>query len=156
TVLVIEGTKTRNARRRLEIMSAPVRQLLARHCAKLAPNDLIFGNGRTKPYHTNFLHKALEKYCKKAGVPVVCPHSLRGLHSSLAVTRGASSQLVAEALGHGTDAITRKHYISTEAMDGARVTRIAEALTPRSATPDLSHLESLLRRLALDQLATLL
>jgi integrase len=156
TVLVVEGTKTRNARRRLEIKSAPLRDLLSRHCAKLTPSDLIFGNGRSLPYHTNRLHKALQRYCVKAGVPVVCPHSLRGLHSSLAVTRGASSKLVAEALGHGTDAVTRKHYISPEAMDSARTTRIAEALAPKPAGPDLKVLEGLLRQLAPEHLEALL
>jgi integrase len=156
TVLVIEGTKTRNARRRLEIKSDPLRQLLSRRCARRAPGDLIFGNGRGASHHTNYLHKALEKYCQQAGVPVVCPHSLRGLHSSIAVTRGASSQLVAEALGHGTDAITRKHYISPEALDSARMNRIAEALNGKPATPDLSQLEILLRQLAPEQLQSLI
>ena len=156
TVLVVEGTKTRNARRRLEIMSAPLRQLLGRHCAGLAPGELIFGNGRAEPYRVQRLQKALAKYCTQAGIPVVCPHSLRGLHSSIAVTHGASSKLVAEALGHGTDAITKKHYISAQALDSARATRIAEALTPKSPAPDLGHLESLLRQLAPEQLATLM
>jgi len=154
-VLVVEGTKTRNARRRLEIKSAPLRDLLSRHCQARA-SDLIFGNGREVPYHTNRLHKALEKYCIEAGVPVVCTHSLRGLHSSLAVTRGASSKLVAEALGHSTDAITRKHYISPEAMDSARATRIAEALAPKPTAPDLKALEGLLRHLAPEHLEALL
>jgi integrase len=70
TVLVVEGTKTRNARRRLEIMSAPLRHLLAHHCANMAPGDLIFDNGRTKPYCVQRLQNALAKYCTRAGVPV--------------------------------------------------------------------------------------
>src|SRR5262249_5098526 len=48
TVIVIEDGKTQNARRRLEILSAPLRQLLQRQCAGLAPDALIFGNGRSQ------------------------------------------------------------------------------------------------------------
>ncbi len=87
---------------------------------------------------------------------IVCPHSLCGLHSSLAVTCGASSQLVAEALGHGTDTITRKHYISHETLDSARTTRITKALAAKPAAPELRRLESLLRQLAPEQLEALM
>jgi hypothetical protein len=78
------------------------------------------------------------------------------LHSSIAVTHGASSKLVAEALGHGSDAITRKHYISAQALDSARATRIAEALTPTPVAPNLTDLENLLRQLAPEQLQALM
>ena len=156
TVLVVDGTKTRNARRRLEIMSAPLRQLLARHCANMAPGDLIFGNGRTQPYRVQRQQKALVKYCIQAGVPVVCPHSLRGLHSSIAVTHGASSKVVAEALGHGNDAVTRKHYITEQALDTARAAKIAEMLTPKPTNSDLASLESQLKQLAPAQLESLI
>ena len=129
TVLVIEGTKTRNARRTLALESPIVRDLLARRVANLAPDTLIFApEGREQPLATDHLYKSLAKYCERAGVPIVCPHSLRGLHGSLAVQAGASSAYVAQALGHANDAITRKHYITASALDSARSVKVAAAL----------------------------
>ncbi|MBL9003243.1 MAG: hypothetical protein JNJ46_03300, partial [Myxococcales bacterium] len=49
--------------------------------------------------------------CDAANVPRVCPHSLRGLHATLAIEEGASGEAVARALGHTRFEITalRKH-----------------------------------------------
>ena len=95
------------------------------------------------------LHKALARYCKRAAVPLVCPHSLRGLHSSLAVKAGATSAFVAQALGHGSDAVTRKHYIAPSALDSARSARVAGALLGEA---DLDTLIATLRSLPSAQL----
>jgi len=35
---------------------------------------------------------------------------------------------VARALGHGSDEVTKRHYITESAMDSARTTRVSEAL----------------------------
>lgn len=157
TVLVVEGTKTKNARRELGIESEPLRELLSRHCAGRPPAALIFGSERAAPYHTDFLFKRLRRYCQDAGVPVVCPHSLRGLHSSLAVARGASSRFVAEALGHGSDTITKRHYIQPGAIERASVKRVAAALSSKpTPPPNLDTLADALRSLTPDQLEALL
>ena len=39
-----------------------------------------------------------------------------------------SSSYVARALGHGSDEVTKRHYISESAMDAARSARVTEAL----------------------------
>lgn len=99
TVLIIEGTKTKNAKRTLELDAPRVRELLLRHCEPLTPDALLFAEvGATSPRATSALWKWLALFCRRAGVPKVCPHSLRGLHSSLAVKAGATSAYVARAL----------------------------------------------------------
>jgi integrase len=155
TVLHIDGTKSKNARRRLTIESEPLRRLLAARCVGRRPDELIFPNKRGERYTAAMLFKFLRQLCAKAGVPQVCPHSLRGLHSSLAVAHGASSRFVAEALGHGSDAITRKHYITRDALDTARVKRVAGALEGQPA-PDLENVVTLLSALLPEQLAEIL
>lgn len=42
--------------------------------------------------------------------------SLRGLHSTLSITAGVSADVVARELGHGSDAVTLRHY----AREGSR------------------------------------
>lgn len=152
TILIVEGTKTKNARRLLAI--APVlRDLLARRVESLGPESLIFADDdRATPLPTDHLFKKLHKFCKLAGIPSVCPHSLRGLHSSLAVEAGATSAVVAAALGHGSDAITLKHYIAPSAIDAARSSRVSAALLD----PDLDQLITTLRSLSAPQLERVL
>ena len=96
---------------------------------KIAP-ALACGNTVVlKPAETTPLTALLfAQICQQADLPIVCPHSLRGLHSSLAVQAGASSSYVARALGHGSDEVTKRHYISQSAMDSARSARVSEAL----------------------------
>ena len=158
--LWIEGTKTKNARRVVTIECEPLRALLIRHCATRKPDDLIFGTGRSRPLFTDYLWHRVRKFCADAGVPVVCPHSLRGLHATLAMTRGSSSRHVADALGHGSDAITKRHYIDSAQAHNASVKRVSDALTAKrqaSARPaaDLESLADALRQLAPEQLEAL-
>ncbi len=128
SVVVVDGTKTKNAKRRLSLDAPIVRELFLKRVANLKPESLLFSlNGSTVLSATS-LHKALAKFCRMADLPIVCPHSLRGLHSSLAVQAGASSSFVARALGHGSDEVTKRHYITESAMDSARTTRVSEAL----------------------------
>lgn len=153
SVVVVEGTKNDNAKRRMRFEDAPVvTELLARRVESMAPDAYIFAmEGATRPLTTTSLHKALARFCKLAGVPTVCPHSLRGLHSSLAVEAGATCSLVAQALGHGSDAVTRRHYISPASLDAARASRVASALL---GTSDLDSIIHTLRSLPPDQLHT--
>lgn len=153
TRVVIDGTKNDNAKRTVELKDAPiVMDLLARRVAPLAPEALIFApEGRDRPLTTTMLYKVLTRYCKIAGVPVVCPHSLRGLNATLAVEAGATCSLVARALGHGSDAVTRRHYIAPSALDSARSARVASALL---GTADLDSIIATLRHLPAEQLDT--
>lgn len=89
---------------------------------------LLFSLNGSTVLSATCLHKALTRYCHQADLPIVCPHSLRGLHSSLAVQAGAGSSYVAPALGHGSDEVTKRHYISESAMDSARSARVSKAL----------------------------
>lgn len=61
----------------------------------------------------------VHKLCKRAGVESVGPHALRGTHASLATRAGASSQLVADTLGHASDVVTKKHYTQASATRAA-------------------------------------
>ena len=39
---------------------------------------------------TDALQRRLARLCRDAGVPMVVPHSMRGLHSTIAIERGAT------------------------------------------------------------------
>src|SRR5688500_9026417 len=55
----------------------------------------------------------VQAICRSAGVPVVTAHGMRGLHATLAVGIGATSEDVVKALGHTSFTVTKGHYAST-------------------------------------------
>jgi len=130
-VLWIPDGKTKNARRRLSVpeeLQPLVKRLLAGRTAE----DLLFGEGdRTRPYTSPVLWKRLRRLCQKAGVREVCPHSLRGLHSTLAIEAGSTSGAVIAQLGHSSFRTTERHYVDKDRYRDASVRRVSDALVSR-------------------------
>jgi len=60
-----------------------------------AASDRLFGQ-----HWRDWVRKWVVRICEEAGVPVVCAHSMRGLHSTLAMDAGMSAHMVAASLGH--------------------------------------------------------
>jgi integrase len=80
---------------------------------------------------TDALHRRLRRLCKEAGVPSVVPHSLRGLHSTIATERGSTGRAVADALGHTSfERITEPHYLAPGTADRANAWRVQKVLEP--------------------------
>ena len=156
-MLWIPSGKTENARRRLEVPEA-LRGLLLSLTAGQPSDRLIFGGERSRPYYQIWLWRQLRKYCLLAQLPKVCPHSLRGLHSSLAVSAGCTSGAVASALGHGSFAVTAKHYVDRDTLKNSSVRRVADALTldARGNAAELEGLRDRLRGLSPEARSALL
>jgi integrase len=120
-LLWIEFGKTKRSRRTLEVPALLRPYLLA--LAKDRPADaqlisrtIFERTGKKRDRHWLLYH--VERLCAEAEVPVVCTQSLRGLHASVATDAGATSHVVASALGHSSPAVTHAHYI-----DGATARR---------------------------------
>lgn len=151
-VLWIPSGKNDNARRRLQVPEA-LRRLLLLLTAGQPPERLIFGGQRTRPHFQAWLWKHVKKYCQQAQLPRVCPHSLRGLHSSLAVSAGCTSAAVSAALGHGSFAITAKHYVDGDALLNSSVRRVTDMLAGqvRDSDDDRTGLIERLRAMSPEQ-----
>ena len=120
-IIWIRRGKTKKSQRHLEIPK-PLRPLLLQRAAGKEPHELLF------PFRREWVNKNTRRLCKKAGVPRVVAHSLRGLHSTLAHDAGATGHLVAEALGHTSFRVTQRHYLAAEASDRANQQRTLEAI----------------------------
>lgn len=142
-VLWITRGKTDNARRRLAVPEV-LRPLLTRLAAGKSAESLLFGASPAdpaRPLSDAWLWGRVQKLCADAGVPRVCTHSLRGLHSTLALEAGATSSAVAAALGHGSFQITAKHYAAPGTIDRVRSKVVAQTLSsgpPAQSDSDLS------------------
>jgi hypothetical protein len=123
-----------------------------------------------QPLTDAWLWGHVHKLCDEAGVPRVSTHSLRGLHSTLALEAGATSSAVAAALGHGSFQITAKHYAAPGTVERVRSKVVEHTLgnaPPEGCDTDLSgadpqqvlrainklppHLRAELRRALIDQ-----
>ncbi len=143
-VLWITRGKTDNARRRLEVPEV-LRPLLIRLAKGKTAEDLLFGSSPVhpgKPFTDTWLWGRVRKLCDDAGVPRVCPHSLRGLHSTLALEAGATSSAVAAALGHGSFQITAKHYAAPGTVESVRSKAVGQTLSGPAAAPELDDLSA--------------
>ena len=165
SVLIIPDGKTHNARRRPHVPEFLRPHLLAAIAGKESASLVFESPNGTQPgflrgdnARGTFLRRKVHEICKLAGVPIVCPHSLRGLHATLALRQGISSQAVASALGHGSFAITARHYADPGAIVDARVRTVLAALgDPQARTqlsvPELAHsLRSALSPAAIEEL----
>jgi integrase len=75
----------------------------------------------------------VQEICTKAGVPVVCAHSMRGLHSTLAMDAGVTGHVVAASLGHEHVSTTVQSYAKAEAVAGAQQRRTLRVLSGGAA-----------------------
>lgn len=110
SILWIPFGKTKNAKRRLTVPQA-LRPWLAKLIAGRAGEELLVAMPKkpNKPYSETRLWQTVQSLCLTAGVPRVCTHSLRGLHATLSVSAGMTSEHVAASLGHASFAVTAKH-----------------------------------------------
>jgi integrase len=119
-ILIIQRGKTRNARRRLRIPEVIV-SLLASQAAGKGAEQRLFERDR------HWIYNQVERLCRQAGLPRVCPHSLRGSFATLAATAEAPAA-VALALGHSSPATTRAHYIEPSSADNIQISQLEKTL----------------------------
>lgn len=145
---------TLTSRRRMEVPEW-LRPFVISLAVGMAPTQLLFSADGQKPRPHQFCGPKFTKLCRAAGVPDVCPHSLRGLHATLAIEEGASGDAVARASGHTSFEMTAKHYASTDSAANARLTRAAETLTPEPSLNLPARVGQLLSELSQEERADL-
>jgi integrase len=155
-VLVIEEGKTKNATR-----APAVPSVLRPHLLELArgrkPEELLFAGEGNKRRRNPVLHRKVGRICVAAGVPVVCTHALRGCNASFALEAGVTSEAVARSLGHGSFAVTRRHYTRADAIGNAQSVALTNMLTrpPLADVLSESSAEEIFSALTSDVLAKL-
>lgn len=85
-------------------------RFLARHCAGKGLQDLVFLNQHGRPLGPSHQIRPMLETCVKAGVDSAGFHILRHTYGSTLAMAGVPLAVIAEALGHADERITRKHY----------------------------------------------
>lgn len=121
-MLWIPTSKTEAGRRTLRVPPVLRPYLLALTKEK-APDARLFGL-----HWRDWVRKSVKRICEDAGVPAVSAHSMRGLHSTLAMEAGITGQVVAAALGQESATTTIQSYASSEAVAAGQQRRALRVL----------------------------
>ncbi len=151
-ILWIDHGKTRNAKRHLRIP-----EFIRPHLRKLTESQLqdtfVFLSTRPgMPFGYGSLWETVRRLCKLADITVVCTHSLRGLYATLAVESGALSETVASSLGHGSFAMTERHYAQASSVSNVKTARVDSLLaSSRAPSVEPESLTQLVLKMSTEQ-----
>ncbi|HET7315978.1 MAG TPA: tyrosine-type recombinase/integrase [Sphingomicrobium sp.] len=85
-------------------------RFFARHCAGKQLNDPVFVNQHGRCLGPSHQIRPMKMTCLKAGVDAAGFHILRHTYGSTLAMAGVPLAVIADALGHADERITRKHY----------------------------------------------
>ena len=121
-LLWVTKSKTVHGVRKLTVPEV-LRPYLRRLAEGKPPEARLFGD-----HWRDFVRQSVKRVCRAAGVPEVTAHGMRGTHSTLAVEAGASGNLVAASLGHGSETVTFTSYVAPGTREAAASRRAFEVL----------------------------
>ncbi len=73
-------------------------------------HDLVFTGLAGQPLHVSTVEHALQRECRRLGLPHLTPHGLRHMHASLLLAEGLPVPAVSARLGHANPSITMTIY----------------------------------------------
>lgn len=122
-LLLIPDSKTDAGRRTLRVPEA-LRGRLKALAHGRAPDAPLLG----AQHWRDFVRRAVRQICHAAKVPIVSAHSMRGLHSTLAMEAGVTGAIVAASLGHESVSTTMQSYAKPEAVAAAQQAKVLSIL----------------------------
>lgn len=117
-----KSTKTRAGERAQQVADADLQALLLRAIEGLAPQDRVFRFTR------DALYASINRICRDCGIQEVGCHGLRRTFATIAAMSGVAEEAVAEALGHTSSAVTKKHYIKDGTLEQVRTDAVIRRL----------------------------
>jgi integrase len=102
---------TKAGKPRVVYLEAEGQELFKQAVAGKAGDALVFTRSDGKPWKTAQQSRPLRDACARAGiVPAAGFHDLRRTYGARLAVRGVPMAVIAEALGHADDRVTRRHY----------------------------------------------
>lgn len=114
TRLNITSGKTEHRERVVELPEI-IRPYVQRFTEGKSLTNVLFPSRSGGTHHNRYALEWTHKVCQTAKVTQVCPHGLRGTHATIARGAGVLAHVVAGQLGHGSQAVTERHYIDPNA-----------------------------------------
>jgi len=127
--------KTAAGHRPLEV-PVELQPMLLSRCRHRLPGAYLFPAEDGRPHWRNWVSAQTERFCRLAGVPVVCAHALRGTGATAAIQAGIAPRVVSAILGHEDPSTTLQSYarpgVANEAQRAARLSLLVPVRSQRS------------------------
>ena len=99
-------------------------------------SETVFVNADGNPYEARVLHRRIDRWCRKAGIPDFCPYALRHTFGSMEAEAGVNQLALTGLMGHTTPRTTARYVSNSDefnrgAMD-AVATRIIQLVPTAS------------------------
>lgn len=102
--------ETKSGRPRFVHLSDEGVQLFQSLCLGKPTSELVFLKQHGRPFGTSHQIRPMNETCRSAGVEPAGFHILRHTYGSRLAMAGVPMAVIAEALGHADERITRRHY----------------------------------------------
>lgn len=121
-------------------LSAEAAEILVRQLAKHPTSEFVFLNEDGKPYTAVGLRQRLQRWCRRAGVPVMPPYALRHVFGTRQGNNGTNQAIISQLMGHSNLQTAARYMVNCDPAHLGAVDRMAERIMPviRKASPDLS------------------
>ena len=93
-------------------LSSSASLIVATQLAKHPDSPCVFLNDDGTPYDRDVLRRKLERWCRRAKIPVRAPYALRHTFASVEAENGVDAVTLAQLMGH-TDISTTARYVAT-------------------------------------------
>jgi integrase len=120
--------KTRASRRSASVPPRLVPILLEIAASPATESGHLFAKESGEPADRHWVLYHARRHMEAAGVPVITAHGLRGTSATIGSATTGGANVMADALGHESEAITKDAYIDREAMADATSQRVADLL----------------------------
>jgi len=111
-------------------LSAEAAEIVERHLAAHRKSDYVFLNDDGKPYTADVLRRRLERWCKRAGVPVMPPYALRHVFGTRQGRNGTNQAIIAQLMGHSNIQTTSRYMINGDPAHTNAVDAMAGQMMP--------------------------
>lgn len=106
--------------------AAIVRRQLASH----PWSDYVFLNDDGIPYSAGTLRQRLERWCKRAGIPVMPPYALRHVFGTRQGRNGTNQAILAQLMGHSNIQTAARYIINCDPAHTNAVNAMAKMIMP--------------------------
>ncbi len=120
--------KTKASKRAAAVPAALVPVLLELAASPATPEGHLFAKESGEPADRHWVLYHARRHMEAAGVPVITAHGLRGTSATIGSAHTGGASVMADALGHESESMTRDAYIDHGAMADATTQRVADLL----------------------------
>ena len=111
-------------------LSAEAVEIVQRQQAAHPKSDFIFLNDDGAPYSAVALRQRLERWCRRAKVPIMPPYALRHVFGTRQASNGTNQAILAQLMGHSNLQTATRYVVNCDEAHIKAVDEMARRIMP--------------------------